>query len=88
VDGSAPGSDAGNSVLEAVLTAYRRVLDDPDVALDDDFFELGGDSFQAMDIIAALEETTGKRLSPGVIFAFPTATELAKAIMKAADASS
>lgn len=88
MDDSAARSGAGNSVLATVLATYRRVLDDPDVAPDDDFFELGGDSFQAMDIIAALEETTGKRLSPGVIFAFPTATELAKAIMKAADASS
>jgi acyl carrier protein len=54
----------------------------------DDFFELGGDSFQAMDVMAALEETTGKQISAGVIFAFPTATELTRAITKTADASS
>jgi acyl carrier protein len=80
--------DAEKSVLDAVLAAYRQVLDDPSVSPDDDFFELGGDSFQAMGIMAALEETTGKQISAGVIFAFPTATGLARAITTTADASS
>jgi acyl carrier protein len=81
-----PGTE--KSVLDAVLAAYRQFLDDPGVSPDDDFFELGGDSFLAMGIIAALEETTGKQLSAGVIFAYPTATELARAITKTAEASS
>jgi acyl carrier protein len=81
-------SGAEKSVLDAVLAAYRQVLDDPSVSPDDDFFELGGDSFQAMHIMAALEQTTGKQISAGVIFVFPTATELARAITKAADARS
>ncbi len=81
-------SGAEKSVLDAVLAAYRQVLDDPSVSPDDDFFELGGDSFQAMDIMTALEATTGQQISAGVIFAFPTATGLARAIMKTAGASS
>jgi acyl carrier protein len=81
-------SGAEKSVLDAVLAAYRQVLNDPSVSSDDDFFELGGDSFQAMDIMTALEGTTGKQISAGVIFAFPTATGLARAITKTADASS
>jgi acyl carrier protein len=81
-------SGAEKSVLDAVLAAYRQFLDDPSVSPDDDFFELGGDSFLAMGIMAALEKTTGKQISAGVIFAFPTATELARAITKTADASS
>jgi acyl carrier protein len=81
-------SGAEKSVLDAVLAAYRQVLDDPSVSPDDDFFELGGDSFQAMEIIAALEETTGKQIRAGAVFAFPTATGLATAIANTADASS
>ena len=88
MDSSPAASGAERSVLDAVLAAYRQVLDDPSVSPDDDFFELGGDSFQAMDIMAALEETTGKQVNAGVIFIFPTATGLARAIMKIADASS
>ena len=80
-------SGAQESVLNAALAAYRKVLDDPSVSADDDFFELGGDSFQAMDIIAALEEATGKQVSAGVIFAFPTAAGLARVITMTADVS-
>jgi len=81
------GSGAETKVLDAALAAYRKFLDDPSVSPDDDFFGLGGDSFQAMDIVAALEEATGKQISVGLIFAFPTASQLARAITKAADAS-
>jgi len=88
MDSYAVKSGAEKSALDAVLAAYRRVLDDPTVSPDDDFFELGGDSFQAMDIMAALQETTGKQISAGVIFVFPTATGLARALTETADASS
>jgi nonribosomal peptide synthetase MxcG len=81
-------SGAQESVLDVVLAAYRKVLDDPSVSADDDFFELGGDSFQAMDIMTALEEATAKQISAGVIFAFPTAAGLARAITMTSDASS
>jgi acyl carrier protein len=81
-------SGDGKRVLDAVLAAYRQVLDDPSVSPDDDFFELGGDSFQAIDVMATLEEITGRQIRAGVIFAFPTATGLAGAIAKAADSIS
>jgi acyl carrier protein len=88
MDDSPVKSGGDKSILDAVLAAYRQVLDDPTVSPDDDFFELGGDSFQAMDIMATLEETTGRQIRAGMIFAFPTATGLARAIAKTADASS
>jgi acyl carrier protein len=81
-------STAETRVLDAVLAAYRQVLDDPSVSPDHDFFELGGDSFQVLDIMAALEETIGKQISPGLFYAFPTAAELARAITETADADS
>jgi acyl carrier protein len=84
---SPANSSAEKSVLDTVLTAYRQVLDDPNVSADDDFFELGGDSFQAMEIMAVLEEATGQQLRAGVVFAFPTASALAGAIAKTVDAS-
>ena len=88
MDNNPAKSGAQESVLDAVLAVYRKVLDDPSVSADDDFFELGGDSFQAMDIMTALEEATGKQISAGAIFAFPTAAGLARAITMTADASS
>lgn len=76
------------NILEAVLAAYRQILGNPSVSPDDDFFELGGDSFQAMDLMAALEEATGTQISAAMIFAFPTVTELTRAITKIAGVSS
>jgi acyl carrier protein len=87
MDNHSAGPGAEQKFLDAVLAAYRQFLGDPNVSPDDDFFGLGGDSFQAMDIVAALEETTGKRISAGLIFAFPTASQLARAITQVADAS-
>ncbi len=53
------------SALDAVLAAYRQILDTPDVTADDDFFELGGDSIQAMNIIALLQEMLPDRRRAG-----------------------
>ncbi len=88
MDSYPANSAAEKSVLDAVLAAYRQVLDDPGVSPDDDFFELGGDSFQAMEILARLEEMTGKQIRAGAVFAFPTATGLARVIAETASASS
>lgn len=88
MDNNPTKSSTQESVLNVVLAAYRKVLDDPSVSADDDFFELGGDSFQAMGIMVALEEVTGKQISAGAIFAFPTAAGLARVITITADASS
>src|SRR5712664_2987223 len=68
------------SALDAVLAAYRQILDTPDVTADDDFFELGGDSIQAMNIIALVQEMIGAEISVGMFFTYPTAAELATAI--------
>jgi len=58
--------------LDAVLAAYRQILDTPDVTADDDFFELGGDSIQAMNIIALVQEMIGAEISVGMFFTYPT----------------
>lgn len=69
------------TVPDAALTAYRQVLGNPALTAQDDFFEFGGDSVQAMDVIAAIEETTGIQVSVGMFFRYPTAAELADAIL-------
>ncbi|MGW3959555.1 acyl carrier protein [Amycolatopsis sp. NPDC005003] len=67
-------------VLEVTLFAYREVLGNPDIAEDDDFFELGGDSVQAMDVIALVAETLDVDIPVGLFFASPTPAELAEAV--------
>lgn len=73
-------SVATASVLDAVLAAYRQILENPEVTADDDFFEFGGDSIRAMNAIALVQEMIGAEISVGMFFTYPTAAELATAI--------
>ncbi len=73
-------SVAPESMLELVLDAYRQGLENPEVNPTDDFFEVGGDSVQALNVLAILEEKIGVNVNIGVFFACPTAAELATAI--------
>jgi acyl carrier protein len=73
-------SSIETNVLDAVLAAYRQALENVDVNSDDDFFEVGGDSVQALNVIAILEDTLGIQISAARFFSCPTAAELAAAI--------
>jgi acyl carrier protein len=72
------------SVLDAVLGAYRRVLDDPSVMPDDDFFDSGGDSMQALDVMAAIEEELDVHIDVATFFICPTAGDLGRSIAESA----
>jgi acyl carrier protein len=76
------------SVLEVTLFAYREVLGNPEITEDDDFFELGGDSVQATDVIALVAETLDVDIPVGLFFASPTPAELAEAVGTPSDAPS
>ena len=51
---------------------YMQVLGLDRVGLDDDFFELGGDSLAAIELIAAIDEHFGVELSAPVLLESPT----------------
>ena len=67
-------------LLAATLQAYRDVLGIAEIGAGDDFFALGGDSMQAMDVIEILENTTGRAIPTGLFFGCPTPGELAAAV--------
>jgi acyl carrier protein len=79
---------ASTSVLDAVLAIFREILREPGVGPDDDFFELGGDSAQALEVIAMLDETIGAQVGVVTLFTRPTAAELAQALEEETDVSS
>lgn len=54
----------GEGVCESVVGIFKRVLQRDAVAADAGFFELGGDSISALDILLALEERFGVSVSP------------------------
>ncbi|WP_260513225.1 non-ribosomal peptide synthetase [Serratia fonticola] len=61
-----------------VLETWRRVLDDPAVTIDDDFFQSGGNSLQAARLIVEIGRQTGQRLSVQNLYDAPTPQSLIK----------
>jgi amino acid adenylation domain-containing protein len=72
----APG--AGEQELADIV---RDVLGVQRVGLDDDFFELGGDSLAAVELVVAVEEHFGVQLSPSTLLDTPTVAQLARRLI-------
>jgi len=73
-----PGLASG---LEArLLEIWEEVLEHRPIGRDDDFFELGGDSLGAMEMLAEIEFRLGPRLTPSVLVDAATIATLAELI--------
>jgi amino acid adenylation domain-containing protein len=75
----ATGRPPDTEVERLVARVWQEVLGVP-VGVDDDFFELGGDSLAAAEILAAIESRTGRRLADSLLLRAPTVAELAAAL--------
>ena len=60
-----------------LLAIWQEVLKFPKIGIDDDFFELGGTSLQALMVFARIEARLGYSLSPTTIVQAPTIARLA-----------
>ena len=72
---------AADSIFDAVLTAYRHALNNAEMTAEDDFFEFGGDSLRVMEATELIWKMTGVEIGLGLFFTYPTAAELATAIL-------
>lgn len=54
---------AGSSMEAAIVEIWRTVLGRRDVTADTDYFEVGGDSLAAVEIVIAIEELAGRDLT-------------------------
>lgn len=70
--------DSESNIEEIILAEFRDSLDDPDVELDDDFFEIGGHSLLATRIIGNLMNNHGIEVSFNDFFKFPSVKALAQ----------
>jgi amino acid adenylation domain-containing protein len=70
-----PPSTDGERELCAI---WQDVLKVPKIGIDDDFFELGGTSLQALLMFARIEAKLGCSLSPTVLVQAPTVARLAE----------
>jgi acyl-CoA synthetase (AMP-forming)/AMP-acid ligase II/thioesterase domain-containing protein/acyl carrier protein len=74
-------AEQATSTLEAQLrTIWLETLGLEHVSLDDNFFQLGGDSLQAVELLAAVEEALGYCLPPSVLIECGTIAQLARRI--------
>ncbi len=64
---------------------FERFLKKRPIGIDVSFFELGGDSLQALNLIIELERVTGKTLPLGILYEAPTIDALSKAIERHTD---
>ncbi|MCV7236446.1 amino acid adenylation domain-containing protein, partial [Mycobacterium branderi] len=75
------GSRTPANVVEEILAGiYAQVLGLERVAVDDSFFDLGGDSLSAMRVIAAINTSLDAGLAVRAVFEAPTVAQLASRI--------
>ena len=73
-----PASRAPETALHQVLCGiFSSVLGVPEVGIDDSFFELGGQSLQAMRLLNQIRGETGVDILVNTLFDAPTVAELA-----------
>ncbi len=66
--------------VEAVSEVFRRVLENPEVSADSDFFVMGGDSLLATRVLSAVARACGVELDFDDFLNAPTPSALSKKI--------
>ncbi len=75
-DNTSTSIDSG--IEKMVAAIWARALDMDSVGVDDNFFDLGGHSLIAVQIMTQLEKETGKRLPIAALFEWPTVRKLSQ----------
>jgi thioesterase domain-containing protein/acyl carrier protein len=71
-------SDKPVSTIADVLTPiWERVLQRPSIRMQDNFFDLGGDSLLAVELFSEIERVCGREMAPVTIYCAPTIAALA-----------
>ena len=65
---------------EIISAIWQNLLDIKDIGLHDNFFESGGHSLIAIEVMTRIEKQTGKKLPPSILFQYPTIAKLATVI--------
>lgn len=80
--GTAPatGSPADSPLQETVLKVWEQVLGIRELPPDADFFEIGGQSLQTIQVANRLTAEIGREVSVAMVFRYPTVAELAASL--------
>jgi glutamate racemase len=63
-----------------VVELWKRILRTDDITLDDDFFELGGNSLSAIRLLPVIEDHFGVEPHISLVFDHPTPRRMAQAL--------
>lgn len=66
--------------IEVLTPIWQRVLQRPAIRVDENFFDLGGDSSLALKLFTEISEVFGRKLAPVMIYQAPTIAALAAAL--------
>lgn len=76
-DSAVPTTTPLKALDRVVLAAWQRSFARLDISLDDNFFEIGGHSLQAIRLVTDLSATLGRRVPVAAVFRAPTVRGLA-----------
>ncbi|CAM3846498.1 phosphopantetheine-binding protein [Kibdelosporangium persicum] len=71
---------ATTDVPELIASIYRETLNDDTLDTTSDFFEAGGDSLAAFQIIARLQASLDVDVPVALVFAYPSPADLAAVV--------
>jgi acyl-CoA synthetase (AMP-forming)/AMP-acid ligase II/thioesterase domain-containing protein len=66
-----------------ILEIWQKLMGRPDIGIDDDFFEAGGDSLLASQMVLQVEAITRQPIPPSALRAVYTVRQLAAAVLRA-----
>jgi amino acid adenylation domain-containing protein len=69
-----------NPIEKRLTEVWSHLMKRTQVGINDDFFNIGGDSLMAIDLFCWIEKEYGKRISPAMIYQYPTIAQLAELI--------
>ncbi len=70
----------GADLTAQLIELWKRLLNCSSLSLDDNFFEMGGDSLLATTMLAELGQLTGQTISSSVLFEAPTVRQLVESL--------
>ena len=75
-----PGSAPRDSLERQLVEIWQEVLELHPIGVDESFVDLGGDSLAAAEIVARVENLTGRRMTPAALEDGATVARLAEAL--------
>ncbi len=74
-----------NDIEKKLVSIWEEILITRQISIQDNYFELGGNSIQAVQLFSCIEQVFGKKLPLSILFQAPTIEKLAKILTQEQD---